>query len=66
MKSFSKILPEVRNSTAAAVAETKIIAQPETIDQINAWIDQELTDLELQFAGFVSPNSLGKALSQDR
>ncbi|UUO06564.1 hypothetical protein M4951_24870 [Blastopirellula sp. J2-11] len=66
MKSFSKIYPEVRNSTTSMVAETKIIAEPETIAQIDAWMDQHLLDLELQYASYVTKNSLGKAIRQER
>lgn len=66
MKSFSKIYPEVRNSTTSMVAETKIVAQPETIQQVDSWMDQQLTDLELHFASYMTKNSLGKATREQR
>lgn len=66
MKSFSKISPEVRHSSTSLLAETEIVAQPETIRQVDAWMDQQLTDLELQFASYVTKNSLGKTIRQER
>lgn len=66
MKSFSKIHPEVRNSSASLLAETIIVAEPQTIDKVDAWMDQQLTDLELKFASYVTKNSLGKSIRQER
>ncbi|MCC9607042.1 hypothetical protein LOC68_14830 [Blastopirellula sp. JC732] len=66
MKSFSKIHPEVRNSSSTLLAETVIVAQPETIQRVDAWMEQQLTDLELKFASYVTKNSLGKSIRQER
>lgn len=66
MKSFSKINPEVRSSSTSLLAETEIVAQPETIKQVDAWMEQQLTDLELRFASYVTKNSLGKTIRQER
>lgn len=61
-----KIASESAPATQAQLDKQFLLNSEHTIDELADWIDDQLADLERQFRGFVTPNSLGREIRRSR
>ncbi len=61
-----KIASEFIPAPQAQLEEQFLLNSEHTIEELADWIDDQLADLERQFRGFVTANSLGQEIRRSR